>query len=164
MMNETPDQFEARLTRLDTALRSGTFFVPVMNAVDSEFKRRLFTEGLGADEQPLGVYSTRPIAIPKAFWPRKSAFRAIVKGGYRQFRILNGRQGEYVDLYLTGELFRSIQPTAISMTRGTLYVSPSQDYKLRKLRKKYPTAFEPGPRESAAARRAIELELRAILL
>lgn len=159
----TPDQLEARLARLESALRSGVFYVPVLNAVEAEFKRRLFVEGKGADGAPLGTYSTRPLAIPLAQWPRKGAYRKVVKGGYKEFRILNGRQGSYVDLNLTGELFRAIRPFAVSDTRGAIGITQGQTWKLRKLQAKYPTAFEFGDREGNALRRAVIAEINAIL-
>jgi hypothetical protein len=92
---------------------------------------RIFNRGASSDETKIGEYSTKPMLTgaknfrtkgkAEAFFDKEDIeFRtvntkrgkkalAIVKGGYREFRQLNGNQAEFVDLQFTGSLFESIK-------------------------------------------------------
>lgn len=101
-----------------------------MRQLIAKYTERIFNRGSATDESRIGNYSTKPmltgaknfIDVTKAtnFFKTKPEFRkvktpkgnralAVVKGGYSEFRTLNGFQNAFVDLEFRGDLFRSIQ-------------------------------------------------------
>lgn len=101
-----------------------------MRQLIAKYTERIFNRGSASDETRIGNYSTKPmltgsknfINVTKAtnFFKTKPEFRkvktpkgnralAVVKGGYSEFRTLNGLQNAFVDLEFRGDLFRSIQ-------------------------------------------------------
>lgn len=101
-----------------------------MRQLIAKYTERIFNRGSATDESRIGNYSTKPmltgsknfINVTKAtnFFKTKPEFRkvktptgnralAVVKGGYSEFRTLNGFQNAFVDLEFRGDLFRSIQ-------------------------------------------------------
>lgn len=101
-----------------------------MRQLIAKYTERIFNRGSASDETRIGNYSTKPmltgsknfINVTKAtnFFKTKPEFRkvktskgnralAVVKGGYSEFRTLNGFQNAFVDLEFRGDLFRSIQ-------------------------------------------------------
>ena len=101
-----------------------------MRQLIAKYTERIFNRGSASDETRIGEYSKKPMftgsknfrtqdAATK-FFKSKPEFRkvktpkgnralAIVKGGYSEFRTLNGLQNAFVDLEFRGDLFRSIQ-------------------------------------------------------
>jgi len=101
-----------------------------MRQLIAKYTERIFNRGAATDESRIGNYSKKPMltgsknfrtqAKANAFFKSKPEFRrvktpsgnralAIVKGGYSEFRTLNGLQNAFVDTEFRGDLFRSIQ-------------------------------------------------------
>jgi hypothetical protein len=99
--------------------------------VQGRMLNRIFNRGLAANGSKIGSYSTKPILIGSSSFFKKSASNsllgskakrralnwvtingkrlAVLPGGYKEVRSIQGRQASYVDLQLKGDLFRSIQ-------------------------------------------------------
>lgn len=101
-----------------------------MRQLIAKYTERIFNRGSASDESRIGNYSTRPMLTGSKnfinttratnFFNTKPEFRkvktpkgnralAVVKGGYSEFRKLNGFQNAFVDLSFKRDLFRSIQ-------------------------------------------------------
>lgn len=101
-----------------------------MRQLIAKYTERIFNRGSATDESRIGNYSTKTMftgsknfrtqTAANKFFKSKPEFRkvktptgnralAIVKGGYSEFRTLNGLQNAFVDLEFRGDLFRSIQ-------------------------------------------------------
>lgn len=94
--------------------------VVACNRVSALVKRRVFSEGEAQDGSKIGSYSTKegwfttntpglPKLSPKGKGPKPRAKKTVYQEqGYKGFRTAVGRQSSYVDLNLTGSLFRSV--------------------------------------------------------
>ena len=101
-----------------------------MRQLIAKYTERIFNRGSATDESRIGNYSTKTMftgaknfrtqTAANRFFKGKPEFRkvktptgnralAVVKGGYSEFRTLNGLQNAFVDLEFRGDLFRSIQ-------------------------------------------------------
>lgn len=101
-----------------------------MRQLIAKYTERIFNRGSASDESRIGEYSKKPMftgaknfrtqSAATNFFKSKPEFRkvktptgnralAIVKGGYSEFRTLNGLQNAFVDTEFKGDLFRSIQ-------------------------------------------------------
>lgn len=106
----------------------------VLDDLLGRYTQRIFTRGLASNGRGIGQYSTKPMLVGaksfitndgrnKAFSKRnikQSKWRTVrtakgnralleLKGGYKAFRKLNGRQNSKVDLEFTSDLRNSIQ-------------------------------------------------------
>ena len=93
------------------------------------YLRRIFNEGKATDNELIGLYSTKPMLTgsknfinqgrAQSFFKKKNEWKtiktpkgkqalALIPGGYKEFRQLNGFQSDKVDLEFRGDLFRSI--------------------------------------------------------
>ena len=100
-----------------------------MRQLIAKYTERIFNRGSATDESRIGDYSKKTMftgsknfrtqTAANRFFKSKPEFRkiktptgnralAMVKGGYSEFRTLNGLQNAFVDLEFRGELFRSI--------------------------------------------------------
>ena len=94
-----------------------SILLPAANRVISQFKRRIFNDGEAASGAKIGNYSTKPAGFSRRQFVKKSTFiggsdggdTMQFKGGYKEFRQLQGRQTAFVDLRLSGSLENSIQ-------------------------------------------------------
>lgn len=94
-----------------------SILLPAANRVISQFKRRIFNDGEAASGAKIGNYSTEPAGVSRRQFVKKSTFiggsgggdTMQFKGGYKEFRQLQGRQTAFVDLRLSGSLENSIQ-------------------------------------------------------
>lgn len=107
------------------------------NQVLASLKRRIFFRGEDSKDTKIGDYSTKPMlvgstsftkygsqvpgagAVNKLFGSKKKRSSRewvtvkgqslmVLKGGYKEFREILGRATDKVNLFLTGDLFRSI--------------------------------------------------------
>ena len=100
-----------------------------MRQLIAKYTERIFNRGSASDESRIGEYSKKTMltgsknfrtqTAANRFFKGKPEFRkvktptgnralAVVKGGYYEFRTLNGLQNAFVDLEFKGDLFRSI--------------------------------------------------------
>ena len=94
-----------------------SILLPAANRVISQFKRRIFNDGEAASGAKIGNYSMKPAGFSRRQFVKKSIFiggsdggdTMQFKGGYKEFRQLQGRQTAFVDLRLSGSLENSIQ-------------------------------------------------------
>ena len=94
-----------------------SILLPAANKVIAQFKRRVFNDGEAASGAKIGNYSTKPAEFSMQQFVKKSTFigdsdggdTMQFEGGYKEFRQLQGRQTEFVDLRLSGSLENSIQ-------------------------------------------------------
>lgn len=132
MPNLNPDKLrEALRTSVIKVLEAGQQSITEgMLLFSADFKQRIFQDGLDADNNQIGNYSTKPIYVsisgntsqvrksslkPKGkfssgdFKDGKKRKSQYMPGGYKEYRAVVGRQNSKVDLFLTGSLRGSIQ-------------------------------------------------------
>ena len=145
MATINPDKFKENLRKMViNVLEAGQQSVTEgMLLFSADFKQRIFQDGLDADNNQIGNYSTKPIYISiagntsqvrksglkpkgknssKDFKDGKKRKSQYMPGGYKEYRAVVGRQNQKVDLFLTGSLRGSIQvgQSAGSTTLGFL--------------------------------------------
>lgn len=123
----TMDEFARKLQREARELNSATSKA-LREAAGKSTARiavRVFDNGLNGNNISIGSYSTKDMLVGASNWAKQSArdaffrskppFRtiltrgrrqplAVLEGGYKRFRELNGRQSSRVDLSFTGNL------------------------------------------------------------
>lgn len=101
--------------------------VQIMHELEAEWKERIFGNGLNSDGSKIGEYSTNPSYYTKEAFIRTTAFKPQGKinkgnfkngkqrksmflvGGYSEFRKIQGRQNEFVNLKYSGSLERAFR-------------------------------------------------------
>jgi hypothetical protein len=100
--------------------------VQVMNELMAMHKKRIFDDGLNTDGAKLGEYSTTEKYFAKDKFIRKSAFKGVGKPnkegkrkanttmflakGYSEFRDIQGRKTDHINLKFSGSLEGNIFP------------------------------------------------------
>lgn len=104
--------------------------VAAATALKAEMLDRIFGQGKDSTGGKIGSYSTKPYYADKESFIRKGSFKPVgkygdkkfttgkkkgqphqsmyLKGGYKEFRDIQGRQTQAVDLKLSGSLFNAI--------------------------------------------------------
>jgi len=128
-------------------MRNGARFLPIATELISVKVKRIFTDGMGADGNPLPPYSTKPTYIGKKGTPRRAA-AGKYEGGYGQFKSAIGRGGK-TNLFLFGLLNSAYATGIVPTLNGTNFAfgtqvradSSNPAGKLEGILTKYPTAF-----------------------
>lgn len=158
-----------QLGRALAEMRNPQRFVAISTELIAKKNKRIFTDGMGADGNPLPPYSTKKISISKKNTPRQSA-AGTYEGGYGEFKAAIGRGGGKTNLLLFG-LLNSAYSTGIvpavngSVIRFGTEIKASQsnpEGKLEGLLKKYPTAFGTSEDEKKLVQDRLRSEIRRI--
>lgn len=102
----------------------GILFVGIQS-LNEQYKERIFQNGLDSNMQVIAPkYTWQKKFYPKEMFVQKSKFQPnamvqgqrvmYIPGGYEEFRRLNGRQVNRVDLSFTGSLSASLQPAQLN--------------------------------------------------
>ena len=88
----------------------------VANDFLADFSERVFEDGLDSKGQKIGTYSERPFKLKPeelkgyaGLLPVGRLKNTYFKGGYKEFREKLGREGDFVNLDLTGSLRLSVK-------------------------------------------------------
>lgn len=109
----------------------------VMVELEAKHKQRIFSEGLNSDGEKIGEYSKESGYYSKEIFIRKGAFKQqgkdkkgkfkngkerksmFLPGGYTEFRDIQGRQTEFVNIKFSGSAERGIG--IVKLGSSTLY-------------------------------------------
>jgi len=138
------EAFEARINNIGNALDKllpDTISVAIMQELESKYKNRIFDNGLKADGSKIGEYSTEPTYFSSSTFVRKAAFKPLGKpnaegkqkrnkktmflqGGYSEFRGIQGRENQFINLKLSGSEERAFK--TMKFGNSTLFGNTDQ--------------------------------------
>ena len=147
-----------------------------LNTLLGAFSRRIFNDGKASDNSKIGEYSTKPMFVGRKGWIRADAAEAFFKekhewrkvntkkgkktlalleGGYKHFRELNGLQTDFVNLEYTTDLKFSIIVGEYNGQKVLGFNSDEQFLKAQGLEKHFKKIiFEPTQEEMELAQEA----------
>lgn len=174
----------AELQRIRPAFAAERFLLPAGKKIEELVKVRVFMQGKDTNGAPIASgYSTKPKKFKKEQFAKKGAFKANsviwgrgankgtktpamrLKGGYKEFRSIQGRRTDMVNLILSGSLQKSIQ-SGISGSVVTVGIASEGEVKKRYLleRKIYRKGiFFIQPREAQAAEKEIAFQIEKFI-
>jgi len=144
--------FQALNIRLQDMAKSLDNLMPdiiaqqVMIELMADHKDRIFGKGINSDGQPIGEYSKKPGYFSKDQFIRQAAFKPLgkpnkdrqrrtnttmfIQGGYSEFRDIQGRQTEHINLKFSGSLERNINvgKTGNAVMYGTTDADESEKF------------------------------------
>jgi hypothetical protein len=88
---------------LNELRNSDKVILSVLSSVRAQQITRIFDDGLDANDQPIGAYSTKPIHISKKNQARNTR-STYFEGGYKQYKEAIGFDGNKVNLVNTGQM------------------------------------------------------------
>lgn len=157
--------YEALISRLEgiskklDAAGVDVICVAAMTELEAQHKQRIFAEGKDSTNAPIGKYSTKSAYYTKDSFIRTGAFKAqgkenkgafkngkerksmFLQGGYSEFRDIQGRQNNTVNLKFSGSLERSFR--VVKFGDDTLYgtTDAHESEKFEGLTEKYGSVF-----------------------
>lgn len=160
---EFPQTFKTRLVEVSKVALMGKMI------------ERIFEDGLDSKDSVIGSYSTKPMYAPKGIFVKASAFKPkgkkssknktmLLEGGYKQFREIQGRPTDKVNLDLSSDLRSSIQLVSDDNTVVIGISNKVNSNKARGNEKRFKKRiFSPSPNDIEYFKEKLGLEARQII-
>jgi len=154
--------FEARLKDIGHSLDElmpDIIAVAIMGELESQYKNRIFDNGKDSTGQSIGEYSKEPGYYSKESFVRKGAFKGVGKpnkegarrtknktmyiaGGYSEFRAIQGRQNNHVNLKLSGSMERAFKTMKVGNAAMFGNTDSDESKKIEGNEERYGAVFE----------------------
>lgn len=102
-MNNSKQVYNELMDQLDKLTKENTVLLAVGNSMLAVTKERIFENGLDAEGNSIGSYSTKPISISRKRQPRQTR-STYFKEGYKQFKKEIGFDPNKVNLVMSGQM------------------------------------------------------------